>query len=877
MAKKNKLTKSKSLYTIKNRHSLTNNGVIYENDHFTIIPNDGLFDDNEGSIIFSESNFKYKISLENNGKKRHVRRGFVKNDDDSIIWTLDKLSANTSTSKESKIVLKPNYSSLKDFAYYGSAVELVKATVQDIIRRFPGGITNYKDKNTAPKIVIDDKEYTLLSNEVEIDCWTGGGTIAPQNVKNPMRVLACSYMNYEDNGEALTSPPTFKPIATCLNSIIGEVTINNKTFPLYMDANGKKFLLDNGNSINIKPKKAIIDEFWDSLDDFERVLLNRDSTPIYKAVFETPYSNEKGYYYTNKSYIWPTIDEEGFFLDLTTLNFQGYLASLLSLAEYHDEYDSDNIWRMMTHESIKNLDWTHKSYNDLEGDELDDFDTKGFGAMLRVYGRQFDDIKRYADNIKSMSNISYDEKNNMPDYFLSDVVDRDGWNTQNVHPCNVTEEDINSVFLRRLALSSNYIQSLKGTVRGIEAILGMFGYTRTNNDDTTIGTFTINEPIHVFSGLPYYNTYRLRNYYNSVYEHPNVVHLMEGFPVALIPCTMEDGDKGYLVPWHIENKSDFYFQSYGGWGKIDEKKINLPNTLTTATTLTSEDDISIYGETLPYMRYANTIDEMLMISNEDLYENIICYVADITNIKDVYVVRDGDVADDFSHYFSLKNLTLSTRCGFISNTTYNCYGWKNITNNEIMECNTLDGKRVVYLESLISEFKGNNPHVGYGHYDDGEAYIKRFTNIFGHLFEEGVFDYVEGEDKEDYETLSKGYGFEKINTLENSKKCAYFHDYTEEGDRKERGLPLLISVGGEDNIDNWNSKEVVSVKFPDTPDSVTGVADESQANSIMNVKNIIITFNIGNNEFFKKYLQTVVFKYLEEMIPSTAILEYRFT
>ena len=238
---------------------------------------------------------------------------------------------------------------------------------------------------------------------------------------------------------------------------------------------------------------------------------------------------------------------------------------------------------------------------------------------------------------------------------------------------------------------------------------------------------------------------------------------------------------------------------------------------------------------------------------------------------------DGDIADDFSHYFSLKNLTLSTRCGFVSNTTYNCYGWKNITNNEIMECNTLDGKRVVYLESLISEFKGNNPHVGYGHYDDGEAYIKRFTNLFGHLFEEGVFDYVESEDKEDYETLSKGYGFKKINTIENSKKCAYFYDYTEKEDRESRGLPLLISVGKEDTIDNWNSKEVTSVKFPDTPDSITGVADESQANSIMNVKNIIITFNIGNNEFFKKYLQTVVFKYLEEMIPSTAILEYRFT
>ena len=51
MAKKSKLTKSKSIYTIKNKHSVTNNGVIYENDHFTIIPNDGIFDDEEGDVL----------------------------------------------------------------------------------------------------------------------------------------------------------------------------------------------------------------------------------------------------------------------------------------------------------------------------------------------------------------------------------------------------------------------------------------------------------------------------------------------------------------------------------------------------------------------------------------------------------------------------------------------------------------------------------------------------------------------------------------------------------------------------------------------------------------------------------------------------------
>ena len=43
MAKKDNLIKSKSIYTIKKNHFLTNDATIYENDHITIISNDGIY------------------------------------------------------------------------------------------------------------------------------------------------------------------------------------------------------------------------------------------------------------------------------------------------------------------------------------------------------------------------------------------------------------------------------------------------------------------------------------------------------------------------------------------------------------------------------------------------------------------------------------------------------------------------------------------------------------------------------------------------------------------------------------------------------------------------------------------------------------------
>lgn len=887
MAKKDKLIKSKSIYTIKKQHTVTNDGIIYENDHVTIVPNDGIYDDE--MALFSESNFKYKINTTQSSKKRHNRGEFIKPEGDTgETWTLGTLSAATVPTEESTIVLKPNYSSLKDFAYYGSAVELIRATVNDIVSRFPGGISYY-GKGKAPLVIkTGSTSYYLVSNEFDIDCWTGGGLISSGTVKNPMRILAASYMNYVGSDGKDISAPSPNITGNCPNSIIGTVTVGGKTLSIFMDGEGKKYLVttsDNGGGVIIKPKQTFIDEFWSTMDDFERVLLNRDTSPVYKAVFETPYFDETGYYYENKSYVWPTVNNDGFTPDVTTGAFQGYLESLISLATFHDEFDSDNIWRMMTHESIKNLDWTFNTRKGDDETDLSDFDTKGIGAMLRIYGRQFDDIKRYADNIKNSNTLSYDEKGNSPDYFLSDTIENDGWEaqhsapfTENANAVSATVKSsgltlyvsgktsgfVNSSFQRRLALSSNYIQSMKGTRRGIETILGMFGYQPDSSTTATTkaGFFNINEYVAlVTSGLSYDDGCEIRSYGDNPYEDDGLPHLMYGYPVAVIQPG-DDDTPSYMVPWFDKSTGGktFYFQSKGGWGKRASKLINLPK-LTSSTELTG---IPIYGETQPYMRFAKNIDEMLGQNKSDLYEGIICYVTDISTIERDYTLGSGENLNDCSHYFSLVNVALSTHCGFLQNDIYNCYGWKQITNTEISGMTTVEGKKVIYLESLITDYKGNNPHVGYGKYDDGSEYIEHFTHLFKNTFEMGLYDQWKEEEPSVYESAAT-FGFTVCEALDN-KKCSYFHDYESSE----------VWIGsGETLCSGWNSTVASGVTFPDTPTGVT-ISDESQANGIINIKKLVINFGVGNNIHLKSYIQNVVLKYLEQMIPSTAILEYRF-
>ena len=218
-------------------------------------------------------------------------------------------------------------------------------------------------------------------------------------------------------------------------------------------------------------------------------------------------------------------------------------------------------------------------------------------------------------------------------------------------------------------------------------------------------------------------------------------------------------------------------------------------------------------------------------------------------------------------------------CGFVNNDLYNCYGWRNVFKGEIENLYG-DGPKVAYLESLIADYKGNNPHVGYGQYDDGEEYLYQYQNLFNGMFKDGKFDYLEQSNetigglnktgKEIYERLSKGaYGFKLEAEVEDNKKCNYYIDRT----NTESGL---TPSGTPDNI-VWSYPNGLSDFKPEGIGANSdGILDESQANGLINIKKLVINFGVSGDTAMIKYLQKVVFKYLEQMIASIAILEYRF-
>lgn len=900
MAKGSKFIKTRSNYVLKDLHQKTNDGAIYERDYLTISGLDGMSPIEEQT--YGVSNFKFVVRSGINQQKKHTNGR----------WIADcEVSGDTTgeISKDSRIVFNPDYESITDFAYYGSAVDLVRATVIEVIRKFPAELCFTTEKFTGYGL---SGTYYLVSNPFGIDVITEN--VDPSEVDNFMRYFVESYGNYE-----IISRNTI--IAACVGgvrvdhrdegceavsegTIIATVTISAPGVPndaivitVYKVVDEIYLLYQNSEvaGYRIRPNSKIVDTFYEELDDFGRVLLDRQSKPKYTATFNTPFESDSGYFTFKQKYTWPST--YGWNPDIDTPGYENYLRKLIDLATFHDEYDSDNIWRSMTHEGIKNLDWTFTRVRDDQIDTFETIDTSKVEPILKIYGRQYDDLKRAADVIAKSGNVTYDKKNNVPDFFLEDVLNISGWETTSVNPTDnnslVTPAlysgetrgysgvDANNEFLRRLKINSAYLFSMKGTRQGLVSILSLFGMKE--GDD-----YQITEYVGVAKGTyPSYDDVVRFNEgkYNASGTETDP---LAGIPVALPPRGIGlTGVTTYVVPWYEKGKKydgNTYFQMKGGWGKSDKKRINLPH-------LTSEDlqyiheteNFKLYDETISDLKYVGTLDELLELGRSVVKTGDLCYVTNITGILDKYSMAPEDNIIDFedaSHYFYLANDEYVNTLGYREDAQQDVkYGWVCVTNAEISAATSDIATKILYLESIVDNTEGNNPHMGHGMYDNGEEYIENMFKPFGPAVQEDEFITMSIEEARDSaETLS----FEK-EIVEDNQKCWYFSDRVKYDRDNEEQKPMLKEITMNDyDFDYIGSSSGVtgatnSIAY--NPESGGAKNDLSAANSIVNLKHLKIDFYMtgfndnGKNEYTDYITKKVLF-YVKQMIPTTTIFEY---
>lgn len=899
MGRRSNFIKTKANYTLQKFHRNVSDGVILEHDHVTIQPMEGFFEKDE--ITMADSIFKFKVPKGGSLKKRHYRGKWAEwtspdGSESGTEWTLNTESVNQKKKSEKTDFF--DYSSITDFTCYGSAVDMVKGSVFDIVMNYPGSIiitdfpvnlTTDDEENEQVieiKSLIDeefpDTIFYLVSNEVDIDIDTTNITTLPE-WDNPMHYLVMSGNDYVDGaGNAITTTVIAKSEVLCDDRIIAKVDINGVVIYVYYK-DGKKILLSKEKSseykIVAKPKDSFIDTFFENLDGFGKVLLNNKTKPLYTAILDTPVYGLSEYQSEKKPYVWPTVGNTTQ-PDFSSPAFARYVDSLVKLAEFHDTYDTDNIWRVITHESLKNLDWS-SVLRIAESDE-DDTDTGMLEKILHLYGRQFDDLMFYTDNIKKKNSIGYGIKQNIEN--LIDSVQMDGWVTVNVAPSDddsiltdtlfpalskgFSGSDANMQFLKNLKMNSKYLNSMKGSKKGIETMLGLFGLFPKGNDGK--GDFQIIEYISAVadSGYPDINKIEETNIRKDGLDEDEArFDSLTGLPLVKIGFQQGDDINEYVVPWFekgVKYDGNPYFQCNGGWAKTDVKKISLG--ISSIKEIRSDGNFSLYTETLPYMKFADTIEDMLSLSESNLRSGDICYVTNIQDISKYGLDLDEELPplETISHYFILDSLAQSNVLGY--DTESGCYGWKYVKYEEYDGNGTLTdtGKRILYLESIVTKEYGNNPHVGYGKYDDGKTYMDYFKIVFKGVLDEGRFSTLTDEELTDVKKI----GFAITDNITDDKKVHYFPDMTEESK-----IFLLDEKTEESILDTFEPDDFYeNLSNPEGGEKY----DEAAANSAINTKRLVVKFFVDEIFFEEErdYLSKVILPYVEQMIPSTTISEY---
>lgn len=828
-----KYSRFHSNYRRKKVHKRLHDSVIFERDWVTI---GGVQRLSKGqSAIYGDGNFIFTTSNISNPKRRHIGGSTIES------FTYDDVKEIQETTDISS---RPYISNdMRNYAYYGSCVEMVRSSIEGIILEFPGRMTGTSeemdtttpDSNGGPEVANVSGKVYCVSNPFKIDIHhSRADEIEIGPTTNVLRYMCLSKEKYVagQNG-SLSDVTAFSVVYDDVKCFplrgvwykFGTVTING--IILYICRKGTEIAYFSPNSnFSIQPKTEVIEEYFSKLEGFEAVLLNRDSRPLYTNVLVTPIMGDLDYKYVDRIYRWPS--NEGF-IDIESPQFYSFLNNMIETATAFDNEWTDNLYSRMTHEAIKRYDTTFdRSYT--EGDAEDMIEGgERMGKVIRIMGSVFDDIKRSADGIKRTNDVKYGSLDDGMDIdTVDDKLELLGWEIYSTIPeckpkdgeetCTtgvdvlepehvktwypsrqfdyINSTDVDNEFRKRLLLSAKHINKSKGTIHSIEMILGLLGLSMGRD-------FKIEEAYRTLDSepLPYEDTLSVMEELKPYCDFDDDGE--SEFPGIPLKAIINKNGVDVVIPFYESNKEyadpNFYYQGKGGWGENLNEEENQ------------------YAETMNYLRVVSDFGDLLHLDAIDLEEGMIFYVVNLASYIEDAEIDSLDGLDSLDHFFICRN-------------PYSPNIVASWDNGSQLDEDSNEYKKCQYLNSVINTSLGNNPHVGYGNYDKGEYFFETMQTPFKYALEYKLNE----------ETLRN-----KADITFNIKP-----EFT-----KER----IETIGNEEF---YKDDKIII---------------ESE-NYIYNDKNFIITFIVPTNytDDYKKYIKEVIVPYLTQVIPSTTILRYKY-
>jgi len=532
-----------------------NDGIEYRNFSPDLVGNQTTSE--IGTSVFTSGNFSITTNLDSKVDKRFVTNefgDFMSLEDVNQDTAIDSIFLN-----KTKINLNLDNNDVLNYAFFGSLREYVRVSLENIIITWPASIyvrpyseidpsisgstvLNY-NYNTLTNISSFEVHTDRIVNNFDINYFQDGTIVDTFNESNDLRNLAINYASYIISNEHGDFPVV---------GFVGTSADTNTT--MSFEVEGNSFPSVDNIFYHIKPNSIKSEEFFISLNDFEKNLLNRNSTPMYTAEFKVFSESDNGVVVESiENITWPVSDNYN--IDFLTSNYELYVNKLISISDSNDSTKSNLITRFLVSKSVSEFD----TIPDVDGTQ-DVGSAQKMTSALKVYGREFDEIKRYIDGISFANVVSYDKKNNTPDLTLKNLGRILGWDltssieevdlvTNYLKPnrseydgveVGLTNAEADIELWRRIILNTPWIWKSKGTRKTIEFLFKFIG--------TPDGLVTFNEYVYVA---------------DKSLDVEVIKDMMEEFNNTRDISTLNVDENGF--PRTLPDNPDMYFQKAGLW------------------------------------------------------------------------------------------------------------------------------------------------------------------------------------------------------------------------------------------------------------------------------------------------------------------------
>ena len=547
-----------------------------------------------GTTLFTNGNFSIDVNLDPKADVVFTQGTRSK------LFCLDDIVTNPteqSIQKNIKTNLNLDLTNPLTYVWYGSAKELIRSSLIQAQENFPaaiyvddkvGSVTGNNITNYVYDISTDESTFTVNSrffvNPYNIK-YTLDSQYTPTNdTSNKLRNFTVNYSSYVIEHNGISKPIIgITPTTQSTNSDL-EIVVRGNPFPeltgIYIPT--LSFLFTNVDAsipYFIKPNETEIEGFFTSLNDFQKNILSRETNPAYNSIIISTEVTDDGLILTTKETLQFPILEDGYNLNFFDSLYLTYLSKLIDIGESLDESRTDIVIRKYTTEAINSFDTLPSA-----GDEDLTINGEKATKLLRIYGVEFDHVKKYINGIKFAHVVTYDKKNNVPDALVKDLshmlgldpitfvtstdfnkllLPSNGAGEFSGTSVNYTQDQIDIELYRRLILNIAWLWKSKGTRKSIEFLFRFIGAPEALVNfneyivmvDKPLDMDKIKELLYIYTGDV------------SEVDLQNIPYDSNGYPLPpingqLVINDFIDPETGQVV----ENEyTDMYFQKGGGW------------------------------------------------------------------------------------------------------------------------------------------------------------------------------------------------------------------------------------------------------------------------------------------------------------------------